>query len=165
MIVVGLASAALAGQVFLEPVALDEVIARSQVIVYATIADPPTAPTSRSTGEGCEPWSTVRYNVIVEKVLRNTPDGPAAHDRLAALPGYTSEMVELAERECTEGSRKSPIHSSYGGRVEWIAGATVVLFLRWDDPNGWELTVEDAWEPGKKLKKVEKLLGPAADAG
>lgn len=164
MIVVGLAAAAFAGQVFVEPVALADVIARSDVIVYGTIADPPTAVTKRSTGEGCEPWSTVRFNITVDRVLRTTPDGPAERDRLTALPGYTAEMVELAARECAEGSRKSPIHQSYGGRVDWLAGETVVLFLRWVEPSGWELTVEDAWEPGKKVKKIEKLLGPPADA-
>lgn len=160
MIVVGLASAALAGQVFVEPITLDEVIARSDVIVYATIADPPTAPVKRSVGDGCEPWSTQRFNVKVDRVLRTTADGPAEGDRLTALPGYTAEMIDLAVRECTEGSRKSPIHQSYGGRVDWVAGETVVLFLRWVEPLGWELTVSDAWEPGKKVKKIEKLLGP-----
>jgi hypothetical protein len=162
VIVVGLVSTALAGQVSVEPIELTEVIARSEVIVYGTIADPPTSIAKRAVGEGCEGQTSSRYHITVGQVLRTTPDGPAERDRLTAWAGYAGEMLELAQRECKDGTRKSPIHQSYGGHVDWVAGETVVLFLRWVEPHGWELTVMEAWEPGKKVRKIEKLLAPTS---
>lgn len=152
------AAAAMAGQISIEGVDLPTLIARSEVIVVATISDPPTSSGERLVAEGCPNWKATRHHVTVTRVLKTTADGPAPEDRLAAWPAYTGEMIDLARRECVDGTRKSPIQQRYGGNVDWIAGAEVVLFLQWVEPHGWELVVYDAWEPGKKLKKVEKFM-------
>jgi len=138
-------------------------------LALVTIADPErdqrTHPLPPVPGKTCEPVGYFAFRARVDRVVRAADFAPAlaAGDDLTIVPANVPELVELAHRECLDGTRKSPIWPRYPG-ARTAPGAQLLVVLGHREEYGWLEHISGAWLLTQDLERIVRWLDLPSDA-
>lgn len=158
-----LIAAAHAGQVFEEPVGLDEVIDRAVAVAIVQLGTPAGTPVEipvpPAGDRDCGTYAYGLLRVDVVEVLRAPPADRklVVGEPIAVYYANTGDLVSLTHAACVDGTSKSPIFQSFDGDPT-TDGAKRIVFLAWEDPYGWREAVSGAWLDAKKERAIRKKL-------
>jgi hypothetical protein len=118
-------------------------------------------PVPGGNGKTCPPYDFIEYRGVLERMVRISASHPslAAGKTIAIVPANVPDLVYLAQRECVDGTSKSPIWPLFKGGAKPGPGALLLVVLTHDDTYGWREYVAGGWLAESDLGKLEKLLG------
>lgn len=164
---------ALGGQVHEVQLAIEQLLGPVKhghaTLALVTIGDPENETRSHPLppvpGKTCEPIGYLAFRARVDRVVRAASLAPTltAGDDLAIVPANVPELVELAHRECLDGTRKSPIWPRYPG-ARTAPGAQLLVVLGHREEFGWLEHVSGAWLLPQDLERIARWLELPNDA-
>ena len=161
MIVLSLMATALAGSVRGDPVSLEKVVERSDVVVRGVVDVGPRSevvePLVPGDPDRCGTYTVRLSHLTVAEVLVDRIG--AAPDGFIEIRAATADLsIEVGREMCLNNDSRSYRVRSYEGSVPWKTAAEVVVFLDKSD-SGWKFAVPDGFDSVSKWE--ESTMTPA----
>ena len=131
-------------QLHVNPISLDELTARSPIIVEATVGDPATVIEEVPLEEPCGSTTTTRFEFETLDVLKGGSQAPSG--RSFAYPADAAMTRAMVVLMCRGDPVPSPIVDGYNGRATWESSHKVLLFLRVDSGGTYSFAVRGGFE-------------------